>query len=265
MFINFKCLFLASEVLSEATKIQNKIEKSFSSFSKGAQKVCVLLLKQNVSLANCILLLCRRKYLGEARILTRSLLETSAYLLFISEKDHEERSELYRHSLALSHKVAVDEFNDAVPEGCKKIDTRFYDESEGEALKYFRRKHGQDAKKDDIKKKYTLDPRKAANQLSGEIKKVYDTLYTKFYRAASALSHGQDPISSFKFMDKTFEKKKEYQKHINVELRMVIQTVCILILYDLEYIDAFLKLNYKDRLKVAKRNVENVIELIKKS
>jgi len=135
--LSFRKLFLASRILSDAKHIQKIIERRFSTLSKGAQKICVLLLKQNISLAHCILLLCRKKQLNEAQILTRSLLETSAYVLFFAEKDHEERVELYRHSLSLSMKVSVDEFNAAVPEGCEKVDVTFYDNAEKEALKYF--------------------------------------------------------------------------------------------------------------------------------
>lgn len=265
IFINFKRLFLASKVLSEAIKIQSIIEKKFLTFPKGAKRICILLLRQNIDLANCALVLCREKQLSGAKILTRSLLETSAYLLFISEKDQEERVELYRHSLALSRKVAVDEFNATVPEDCEKVDMEFYNRAEKDAFKYFHDKHGSDKEEKDIKRKYTLDPKKAASRLSGDAKKIYDTLYTKFYRPVSALSHGQDPIDSYKFIDQTIETKKKVKESVDVGLRVVIQTVCILILYDLIYIDQFLELNCKNQIEAINREVSRIIDLIKES
>jgi len=97
--------------------------------------------------------------------------------------------------------------------------------------------------------------------LSGDVKRIYTTLYTKFYRPVSALSHGQDPINSFKFIDGKDEKT---QKRLRNELRVVIQTVCILLFYDLMYVDKFLDLKQKKRIDSIDRKTKAIIELIKK-
>ncbi len=191
----FKDYFSLSEkTLKISKKLVGVIENKWENFSPGAERLCIALFIQTIRLLEAITILCKKGFDEEATILTRSLVENTAYLIFVSEKDSEQRAELYMHSRALSEASAVKEFNSIVPKGEEKVDENFYLERKKEAIKYFRTKYGETITEDDIKKKYALRPRNAAEQLEGEIKEMYVSTYKLFYRPASSITHSEDPL-----------------------------------------------------------------------
>lgn len=137
---------LARQISRDVDNFYEIVEENYSSYNVGAKKLCATLFKQIRDLFHAVLLLCQNDLVNEAKILARSVIELSAYLLFISDDNQEERTELYMHSQNLSLKIAVDEFNSNVPPGESKVDDSFYNKVEKEALEYFRKKHGQPGK-----------------------------------------------------------------------------------------------------------------------
>lgn len=259
---NIDILKKAKEMLSEADSVCLVIEQNFSNFSKGSKRICSLLFKQVYGLVSAILLLSEKELFNEARILTRSLVEVTAYLLYISDKDSEERVNLYRHSQALSEKIAVDEFNQSLNENEAKVRIEFYEKIEQEALSYFRKKYRENVSPSEIRKKYTITHRKAANTFEGDIKKTFDSLYTKFYRPASALAHGQAPLD-FAVLEGQ-DIKISSTKRAGPQARVCINTACILLLYSLNNLNRLLELNQTVLISKVEQKFSEIMELVKK-
>jgi hypothetical protein len=259
---NISLLKIAQEILSEVDNICLVIESNFSNYSKGSKKICALLFKQIHGLVTAILLLCEKGLFNEARILTRSLVEVTAYLLYISDTDSEERVNLYRHSQALSEKIAVDEFNLSLTKNEVKVKIEFYEKIEQEALRYFRKKHGENKTSAEIRSKYTLTHREAANKLEGNIKKTFDSLYTKFYRPASALAHGQAPLNFA--VQEGQDMRISSTKTSGPQTRICINTACILMLYSLQNLNKLLGLNQAASISKIEQKFGDLMELVKK-
>jgi hypothetical protein len=256
-------LTLAKEIENETDGIIAILESNFANYSKGAQIICVVLFKQLHGLYKGTVLLIEKGLLDEATVLVRSMMEVAAYLLFISDSDHEERVEWYRHSLGLSKMIAVDDFNLVQPDGAEKIDDKFFIQSEQEALKYFRDKHQlpADFKDSDIRRKYTLKPKDAAYRLHGDSKKVYEVLYTSFWRSASSIAHGQDP---FCFICRDGDRLSLQSKDSDEKCRININTSCVLLRISLENLNKFLILNQESVIASVHLKVTALFQILKK-
>lgn len=234
---------LAKKASVKSISLLTIIEKNINNYPNGAKKLCSALYTQTNRLLQSVILLCKSGFDEEASILTRSLLENVSYLLFISEEDHENRAELYQHSRALSSAQEIKEFMAMRPEGEKKLDDTHYKKIEREALEYFRNKHGAKKTEKEIRNKYTIRPRNAFEQLKeSEVKEIFKTNYGIFYRPASSVTHGEAPL---RFVtDKTegiYLKKNSCGKLTKICL----QTSTICVLYVIEYLAKFLKINKK--------------------
>jgi hypothetical protein len=136
-----------------------------------------------------IIILCAAGLDSEAIIILRSLLEVSAYLLFIAKEDCAERLEWYLHSKALSKEIAAKEYNGYHPE--TRIDIKMYEEQVAAAIAYFRNKHGVDKTIEDIKKKHTLRADIAVQYLN---EKTLERHFKLIHRSASQIGHGDDVL-----------------------------------------------------------------------
>jgi len=241
---NAAVLEIARKISEDVDSFYKILEENYSSYDVGAKKVCATLFKQIRDLFQATLLLSQNDLVNEAKILVRSVIEISAYLLFISDDDQEERATLYMYSQNLSQKIAVDEFNSSVPPGEQKVDDRFYKKIEKEAFEYFRRKHGQDKSDADIRKKYTIKSRDVARQLKGDAKGTFDTLFTKYFRPVSALMHGQAPLQLVKMHENQLKLKNETS---GIHVRVCLQSVSVLTFYAMENLNKFLEMN-KDNI-----------------
>lgn len=186
----------AEKTLQVSNSYLDKLENHFlGNVPLGAKRICVGLFIQNNRLLASIITLCNEGFDLEALILVRSMLENTSYLLFIAEKDHEKRAELYQHSRALSTARHIRQLNLNVPDGEEEIDGTSFFEDEKKAFEWFRREFGQNLSNDDIKGKYALKPQNAADRLTKgcENKKVMHVNYRMFYPDLSALSHAELP------------------------------------------------------------------------
>ncbi|MFH1505262.1 MAG: DUF5677 domain-containing protein [Candidatus Omnitrophota bacterium] len=200
---------LSKKTLVKGKSLLSIIEKNINNYPKGAKKLCGALYTQTIRLLQGIIILCRNGLDEEASILTRSLLENVSYLLFIAEKDHENRAELYQHSRALSSVQEIKQFMAMRPEGEKILDDTHYKKIEAEALEYFRKKHGNNKKEKDIRIKYTIRPQNAAEQLEkSDVKEIFKTNYGIFYRPASSVTHGEAPLRFVQYKNNSVYLKK---------------------------------------------------------
>jgi hypothetical protein len=191
----FKAFFdLANKTLHISSQYLEKLENHFSNdIPVGAKRLCVSLFIQADRLLASIITLCKRGLDEEAAILIRSILENASYLMYISEKDHEKRAELYQHSRALSEAQAVRKLNSHAPKG-EELDETFYLDNEKKAFEYLRGKYGQEKTKDEIKR-CALRADNAADRLEGNVKKIFDATYRILYPAASSVGHAEAPLN----------------------------------------------------------------------
>ncbi|MCK5014119.1 MAG: hypothetical protein KAS66_09900 [Candidatus Omnitrophica bacterium] len=195
---------LANKALHISNRFLDKIEnQAFEEIPVGAKRVCIALFIQAIRLLDSAIILCKKGLDEEASILVRSLLENTSYLMFISEKDHEKRAELYMHSRALSEPKVIRQLNSHVPDGEEEIDDKFYLENEQKAIEYFRKEYGKELTIDDIKKKYALRPQNAAEKLSVDvnIKKMFHSTYHMFYPVSSTVTHAEAPLRFLSFQN----------------------------------------------------------------
>jgi len=211
-------------------------------FPTRAERICISLFVQTVRLLESILILCRKGHDEEARILARSLVENTSYLIFILEKESEERAALYQHSLALSEFSAVNRLNDHAPEGEKKIDINFYSKNKNEAISYFRNKYGKDLTEKDIKSKHALRPQNAAEQLEGNIKEVFFSQYGIFYSPASAIAHGQAPLN---FVEQKKDGMSLRKWSSGKTTKTCLQSAILFSLYSLEALAKLLNIKFR--------------------
>lgn len=232
---------LARKTLAKSKKLLNLIEKNINNYSKGAERLCSALYTQSTRLLQSVILLCNSGFDEEASILTRSLLENVSYLLFIAEQKHEERAELYQHSISLSVASAVKEFGSMRPKGGRKLDDKHYKERERKALEYFRSKHGKDKSVKDIKEKYTLKPRNASEQLKNrEIKDFFRSTYGIFYRPASSVTHAEAPLRFVIDTENGIYLKRWSSGKLT---KICLQSSTIFVLFTIEALNEFLKIN----------------------
>jgi hypothetical protein len=166
-----------------------KYERSQTIISKPVERHVVALYAQAYRLFKSVIMLCKSGLGPESLILLRSLQETVGYLLYISEKDQEERLERYRHSTAMSACLRFNEFISAYPDLQDKLDGKSYDKIYREALNYFKNKHGKNITIQIIKEKYVLRPNEAtASGFDKEMHRVNRLVH----RHASSLSHGEN-------------------------------------------------------------------------
>jgi len=240
----FKDYFsLAQKTLVKGNSLLSIIEKNINNYSKGAKKLCGALYTQTIRLLQSIIMLCKSGLDEEASILTRSLLENVSYLLFIAEEDHENRAELYQHSRALSSAQEIKEFMAMRPKGERELDDIHYKKIEKEALEYFRNKHGTDKTEKEIRKKYTIRPQNASEQLKiSAVKEIFKTNYGIFYRPASSVTHGEAPLRFVQHKNNSIYLKKISSGKLT---KICLQTSTICVLYTIEYLVKFLKINKK--------------------
>jgi hypothetical protein len=162
----------------------------------------------------------------EAKILLRSLLDTASYILYISEKDHDDRLDLYTHSYALSQYTAVKEFIEENKGTESEINLRWYVEQREEALKYFRKKYGADMTKRDDRFKYGLRPNEAAKKITDTFyKEALGKYYKTFHRDVSMLCHAGDvlafikPGEEGKFILEITPRNKYIEAYLKVAIR----------------------------------------------
>ena len=228
----YKAFFiLASRTLKQSGKLLALLEANIECYDKGHKRLCIALYTQTVRLLQGIIILSNKGLDEEAAILTRSLIENTAYLLFITERNHDERAELYVHSRALSAAVAVSEFNSMAPNGERKVDENQYIKRELEAVQFFKNKYGQNKSIKEIKENYTLKPRNAAEQLQGEIKQIFITNYKILYRPASSVAHGEAPLRFIKYQNNKLSLKKWASGKL---VKICLQVAIILTLYSIE-------------------------------
>jgi len=156
-----------------------------SSINSSVDKALLALYTQSFRLFRSIIVLCKSGLALEALIVFRSLLENTAYLLYISDKDSEKRLEHYLYSRDLSNKVAREEFSNYFPQS--KIDLNQVKIEYENAFRYFKEKHGEHITISDIKKNYTLNAYKAIQEF-GDLEKIYKT----FHRYISSIGHSEN-------------------------------------------------------------------------
>ncbi|MCK4798138.1 MAG: hypothetical protein KAT05_12200 [Spirochaetes bacterium] len=237
----FKDFFtLANTTLQISSKYLDKIENQFSNnIPVGAKRVCVTLFIQANRLLTSTIILCKRGLDEEASILARSHLENASYLMYISEKNHEERTELYMHSRALSEAKAVRQLNSYTPEGEEKIDETFFLENERKAFDYLRKKYGK-GKTDQEIKRCALRADIAANRLQGDIKKFFLSTYRIFYPQISSVAHAEAPLNFiYHENDKLHFKRWSRGK----TTKLCLQAVTILTLLNIENLSKLLQID----------------------
>lgn len=258
IFKRRKALKLANNIEKILGSIYKDVEKNFQQYKNGAERVCATLFRQYYGTFKAITLLCKNGLALEAKTLVRSIAETCAYLLFISDEDHEERTEWYRHTIDLSQKVAVDEFNQSIPEVNERIDKTFFDNAEKEAIEYFQNKHGSDKTPKEIRAKYTLKPKDAAYKLKGDMLTVFKSIYSKFYRPAAAYSHGQAPLQQVSGKDGNFGLKSATR---DIDEKVMLQTTCVLAYYSVMNLNSLLSLNREADLEIIKQNIDKLFKI----
>ena len=230
---------LAEKTLSESKILLNIIDENFSSYDKGAKRLCITLFIQCTRLLGAVLTLCNNGYDEEASILVRTLLENCSYLLFIGEKEHEERAVFYMNSRALSDAEAVLEANSIAPEGELKVDEGFYLKRKHEALTYLRNKLGSDKDEKELKRG-ALRARNAAEQLQQSDKKEYlITTYKILHRPASSVTHGEAPLRFITEGEQGIIFKKSAS---GKQSKICLQTSVLLTCYEMETIIRLLKI-----------------------
>lgn len=240
----YKAYFtVAQKAFRKGNFLLGIIEENINHYPEGAKKLCGALYTQTIRLLQSIILLCKNGFDEEAAILTRSLLENVSYLLFITEEDSENRAKLYQHSRALSKAQEVKKFMSMRPEGEKVFDDTHDKKIEKEALDYFRNKHGADKTEKEIRKKYTIRPQNASEQLKrSEVKEIFKTNYGIFYSPASSVTHGESPSSFVQVKNNSIRLKKISSGKLT---KICLQTSTICVLYTIEYLIKFLTINKK--------------------
>ncbi|GAG09254.1 unnamed protein product, partial [marine sediment metagenome] len=159
-----KSLFgLAAELLKlghESFPIGKKLLKK--TVSRPVGRCLLALYAQAFRLFRATIVLSKSGLDTEAVILSRSLLDTASYIFYISEKDHDERLNLYKYSCSLSQHIAVDEFVQDDEDAKSQINMGWYEEQKEEALRYFQEKYSADMTKREDRLKYGLRPSEAA-------------------------------------------------------------------------------------------------------
>ena len=157
--------------------------------STRVERAILSLYTQLFRLYRAVIVLCRVGADSESCILLRSMLDTASYLLYIAEKDHDERFEDYFYSRALSDKVAVSCGISTFPRWKDIINIKWFEDREKEAIKYFKDKHGENITIENIKKKHVLRPDLCAQRIEfNGLAKYYNT----FHRYASSIAHGEN-------------------------------------------------------------------------
>lgn len=238
--IQYRSYFkLAQKTHKNGEKLLRLLNKNINQYPKGAKKLCIVLYTQTVRLLQAIVLLCNEGLDEEAGILTRSLVDNAAYLLFIAEETHEDRAELYSHSRALSEALAVKEINSMTPRGEKKVDEKFFSERKSEAFKYFRNKYGQDKTEKDIKEKYTLKPRNAGEQIKGEVGDTFKVTYGILHRPVSSVTHAEAPLSFVMYKNNKLSLKKWT---VGKSTKIFLETSIVLMLYVIDSLTELLNI-----------------------
>lgn len=252
-----RSLELTDNIARDIDSIFEGIDKDLLNYKNGAERVSVTLFKQLYGLFKAILLLCKNDLALEAKILVRSFIETSAYFLFISDQNHEERVEWYRHSISLSEKIAVEEFNASIPLAEDQVDSKFFNDNEKEAIEYFRKKHNPSKSPKEIRSDYTLKPKDAAYQLTDDVLKTFKTIFSSFYRPTAALSHGQAPLQQVAMVDGQITLKSPTKNDECVCLK----TTCVLLYYAVSNLNTFFKMNKNLTLLSIEKNVGDLLQL----
>ena len=243
---NYKRYFsLARKSTRLSKRFIDIIEQNIEDYSPGAKRLCIALFVQTVRLLEASLLLCQKGLDEEAHILTRSLVENTSYLIFILERDHEERTALYMHSRALSSFSVVQRLNEYVPEGEEKLDINSFSQEKEKAIAYFRNKYGEQLSEKDIKRKYALRPQNAVEKLEGNIKEIFLSTYGIFYSPASAVAHGEAPLNFLKYKNNKLGLKKWSSGRTT---KMCLQSAILFTLYSLDGLLNMLNIAHKENI-----------------
>lgn len=162
------------------------------------ERILMVLYVQVFRLYRSILVLCKCGLDSEALILLRSLLETTSMLLYLAERDHNERIGRYYHSYRISRYSGLKDLLEAFPEVSTKLRPETPERQKKdceESVQYFCTKHnlGSDVPDREIRRKHTIRPDIAAQEVDmPELRKMWKILYP----ILSEVSHAQK-ISEF--------------------------------------------------------------------
>lgn len=237
--------FLAWRARKICARFIGIIENNFEGYKPGAERLCILLFVQSARLLEAILILCQKGLDEEARILTRSLLENTSYLIFILERDHEDRSALYQYSRALSDFSTARRLNEHAPKGEEKLDTNPFLKNKEDAIAYFRKKYGDQLSEKDIREKYALRPQNAAERVEGDMKKILLSTYGMFYGRASAVAHGDAPLEFVSYNNNQLGLKKWSDGRAT---KMCLQAAVLFSLCSLDGLLKLLKIENKEEI-----------------
>ena len=240
-----KYFALSKKSLNLCKKLLITIENKIDSFQPGSKRLCISLFVQTIRLFEAILILCHKGLDEEAKILTRSLIENTSYLLFILEKDHEDRAILYQHSRALSGFSSAKRLNDNAPNNEEKLNMEFLIRNKENAIAYFRKKYGINLTESDIRKKYALRPQNAAEKLEGTLKKIFLSTYGIFYSTASAVTHGEAPLNFMEFNNNKITLKKWSKGNTT---KTCLQSGVLFTLCSLDDLLKLLEINHKNNI-----------------
>lgn len=189
---------LAKKILCLANDIfpfKSNGKKTKRTVKSGVENALLALYTQSFRLYRAVITLCKLGLDSEASILLRSMLDSVSYLLYIAEKDHEERLTHYLCSRALSDRKAVTCGIAIFPNWKNDINVKWFEDNEKAAIEYFKSKHGKDISIDDIKTKHTLRADICAQRIEFDaLAKQYQT----FYRYASSIAHGENLLEFIK-------------------------------------------------------------------
>ena len=188
------CFDLAGKLLKLAREIL-PLEKTINhTLPKRVEVSLLALYTQAFRLFRSIILLCKCGFDTEALILFRSLLEVSAILLYVAEKDQDDRLMRYYHSYQISRYFGLKQLLKEFPETEKNMhnDTpeRLRKQAE-KSLQYFRNKNKVKKQMTDkaVVKKYVLRPYVPAEELNKpELKRMWRVTYP----ITSRVAHGHD-------------------------------------------------------------------------
>lgn len=182
---------------------------------------------QSFRLFRSIIVLCRSGLGIESLILLRSLQDVTSYLLYIAEKDHDERLMYYWSSRKLSNFSLAEEYLSIFPEDASTIRMESFGQEKEEAIKYFKSKYGQETTLKNIKeKKFALKPIDAAQQIYKGTKALNQ--YKLVYRHTSTLSHGERP--------EEYARKNNDPKIVNLVLKPSDNWVRFSLSYSMSYL-----------------------------
>lgn len=259
---NKLCLDEAGNLLNLSYELLHKAEEKMTDDTPPFQKLLLILTLQAIRLFRSIIILYKSCLDYEALILLRSLLDTTAYIIYISEEDSEERASLYQHSKALSYYNGIKNFSEMAKSYRSKIKENldFWEEERNRAIQYFKEKYNVDINTDNKSiRNYALRPEKAMEKIRD---KGFRYHYLILYPMLSKIAHGDD-ISSYSFIDiEPNELKLRIDPTTCKKLGFFLSEAMVFILSDLYIINNVFELGKDKSIRNMMKIIQGLDELI---